>query len=305
MYKGVINGKNELNKLFDDFFNSKGYIRENNVKISSGIDSSVTFIGSGISVLKPILLGDSINEKTGNYVIQKSIRTHALKNIYSSTISAYNSFFEAYCVLVKFENLEKIIRDTIEFIRNVLKISYDDIAIKVNSMDHEFIEIVNLLDNKIDIFVDTEPLKYYRHKYGLEKENIFGRNFNIAIKVNDKFQDIGNIIIIESDDKKYGVELALGAEVILMIMNNLQTTLHASNIVRILELNEYRKIKYADCLIVVANLEKENIQNNKHRYPVYLYKKYLRALKYWEKELGLSAEDTRKLMSEYLKEEYK
>lgn len=305
MYKNFINNKNELNKLFDEFFKCKGYIREKEVEISSGVDSSVTYIGSGISVLKPILLNNSINENTGNYVIQKSIRTQALKNIYLPTISAYNSFFEAYCVLVNFNNLENLIRDTIEFLRNILKIYFEDIAIKVNSMDSEFIKIIDFLDEKINVLVDTEPLTYYRHKYGLEKENIFGRNFNIAIKINDEFKDIGNIIIIESNDKKYGVELALGAEVILMIMNDLQTTLHASNIARFLELNDYKKIKYADCLIVVSNLEKESIQKNKHRYPVYLYKKYLRALKYWEKELGFTSEYTAKLSYEYLKEEYK
>ena len=48
--------REKMNECFGD----KGYKKVNGVNISSGIDPSVTLVGSGISVLKPDLLSDNI-----------------------------------------------------------------------------------------------------------------------------------------------------------------------------------------------------------------------------------------------------
>ena len=45
-----------VNEKFNTCFRDKGYKKINGVDISSGIDPSVTYIGSGISVLKKDLL---------------------------------------------------------------------------------------------------------------------------------------------------------------------------------------------------------------------------------------------------------
>lgn len=105
-------------------------------------------------------------------------------------------------------------------------------------------------------------------------------------------------------EKKYGVELALGAEVILMRINDLPTTLNASYISELIELDSVEKLKYADCLVTVANLQKENIKKIKHRYPIYLYNKYLKALKFWEEKLNIPSEQTNQLIELYLRLEY-
>ena len=64
---------------FLNYFQEHSCIKHEPVKISSGIDPSVRFIGSHISVLKPYFLNDNI--PTGGYVMsQPCIRTRNLKN---------------------------------------------------------------------------------------------------------------------------------------------------------------------------------------------------------------------------------
>ena len=72
----------EIIQQFRSCFKIKGYQEESSVFISSGIDDSVTFIGSTISVLKPIFLEDRIKAQ-GHFLIQSAIRTQSLKNIYN------------------------------------------------------------------------------------------------------------------------------------------------------------------------------------------------------------------------------
>lgn len=67
-----------VEEKFYKCFLEKGYLHENPVKITSRVDSSVTFIGSAISPMKKYVLNKTVGEK-GRFIIQNSIRTRALK----------------------------------------------------------------------------------------------------------------------------------------------------------------------------------------------------------------------------------
>lgn len=109
-----------VNRAFIRCFREKGYKRERSVDISSGIDNSVTYIGSGISVLKPILLNGQIDSR-GNFIKQKAIRTQSFKNINDpNIITEFTSFFDALCVLSNYEQLE----DWLEILFHFFKIIY-------------------------------------------------------------------------------------------------------------------------------------------------------------------------------------
>lgn len=303
MKEELIQLENQIKKHFA----SEEYILNNPVKIASGIDKSVTFIGSGISVLKTKLLHDSIFE-TGEFIIQRAIRTQALKNLETSSISEWSSYFNAFCALVTYDKLEKIISDTLTLLTKTLKIDIENILIRVNSKDMDFIEILTTKFKEYKLEIDSKEISYYRHKYGLDDLNIYGRNFNIAIRdqrIGD-FRDIGNIIIIESKYKKYGVESALGLNAILMRLLGKQNSIETSSIVDIVQCDSPEKIGFLDCLSVVSHLlyEYEEIKQSKKRYPEYWFRKYLRMLVKLSKELGYGSDDVITYIHEYILLEY-
>lgn len=295
-----------VNRAFIQCFSEKGYKREESVDISSGADDSVTYIGSGISVLKPILLNGTIDKK-GNFIKQKAIRTQSLKNIYDTeNITEFTSFFDALCVMTNYSKLQNLVSDSFVFFQDYLKVKPEDIMLRINSEDKDLIEACQDISSKVKLEFDTRPEKYYKHKYGLDEQGIFGRNMNFAFldPKSGEYKDVGNIIALESENKKYGAELALGVQPAVMRMYGIPTSLQASYIADIVKLDSPEKFKYAECLVTVANLNKENIMDNKKRYPVYLYKKYLRALKHWQEELGISKVELMTQLQDYLKLEY-
>ena len=81
-------------------------------------------------------------------------------------------------------------------------------------------------------------------------------------------------------------------------------SLECSYVSEFLPIEKIEERKFAEAFVVVANLLNENIEDNEHRYPKYLYKKYLKALKYYINELKLSEDFVEKTMLDYLEKEY-
>lgn len=297
----------DVNRAFIKCFQEKGYKREQSVCISSGIDESVTYIGSGISVLKPILLKEDIDSK-GNFIKQKAIRTQSLKNIYDpEKITEFNSFFDALCVISNYGNLSNLVNDSFSFFQNYLQIAPEEIMLRINSRDKDLIEASMGISEKVKREYDTREERYYQHKYGLDEQGIYGRNMNFAFLDHStmEYKDVGNIIVLESKDKKYGAELALGVQPAVMRKYGIPTSLEASYISDVVNLDSPEKFKYAECLAVVANLDKENIMKNvRKRFPIYLYKKYLRALKHWQEYLGIGKVELMMQLQKYIQLEY-
>ena len=294
-----------VNKSFSNCFGDRAYRRVNGVNISSGVDPSVTLIGSGISVLKNDLLSGCI-PNSGEFIIQKAIRTQNLKNIYDLNIDyRYYSFFEAFSVLRNYENLNLLFDDMISFFHSYLNIRKSDILLRTNYSDEDLANIVEKRDIKYEY--NTEDLHLYKHKFGLDDKEIFGRNLNIALRntTSNVYDDVGNLIVIESPTKKYGCEFAIGVQPILMATQGKKYSLECSYISEFLPLETIEERKFAEAFVVVANLLNENIEDNIHRYPIYLYKKYLKALNYYVNELKFDEEFIRKTMLKYLEKEYK
>lgn len=295
-----------VRNAFIENFRNKGYIRNECVKISSGIDESVTFVGSGISVLKPKLLHQTISSQ-GEFITQKAIRTQSLKDIYNvDKINEYYSYFEALCALRQYNDISVLIKDTFDYLRNQLRIDDKNIKIKISTDDIDLLQAVKDNDLGKMLETDTMELDYYRHKYGLDEQGIYGRNFNIAIldKSDMSFKDIGNIIAIESTDKPYACEFAVGVQPIVMRTNGLNLSIESSYIADILSLETPEKIKFAECLVIVANLIYEDILDIKKRYPVYLFKKYHKAMNYWAEKLEFNSEEVAGFIESYLRLEY-
>lgn len=290
---------------YTTFLREKGYNENKPVKITSGVDKSVVLVGSTISVLKPKLLNNSIH-KNGEFLFQRAIRTQPLKVMTVNQTSEWSSYFDATGLLVPQNLGEKLVYDVLFFLINKLNLSKDDIMIRINCNDTDLMEIVKNVSDMCNVEMNTREEKYYKHRYGLDEYGIYGRNFNIALK--DKkaceYKDIGNIIIIENQNKKFGIECAIGLNALLMRMEGLKTSIEASSISDIVKLKSPPQHKFADCLSVVSHLAYENVEGLKKRNPIYLYRKYLKYLEYWSEELNLKREDVIAMIKNYLKMEY-
>ena len=216
---------------YTTFLREKGYNENKPVKITSGVDKSVVLVGSTISVLKPKLLNNSIH-KNGEFLFQRAIRTQPLKVMTVNQTSEWSSYFDATGLLVPQNLGEKLVYDVLFFLINKLNLSKDDIMIRINCNDTDLMGIVKNVRDMCNVEMNTREEKYYKHRYGLDEYGIYGRNFNIALK--DKkaceYKDIGNIIIIENQNKKFGIECAIGINALLMRMEGLKTSIEASSI---------------------------------------------------------------------------
>ena len=292
-----------LKQKYIDYFTLNGYRNNEPVMITSGMDKSVVFIGSAISVLKPKLLDRNINN---DFIIQRAIRTRGLKRLDIPEISEWCSYFDASGILVNYDCIDKLVYDIFDFLNKELDIDNNDLMIRISSSDTDLINSLKNINSNIKREFDSKPEAYYKHKYGLQDLGIYGRNFNIAIKdqIDKEYKDIGNIIVIESDKEKYGVECAIGLNSIIMRREGLKSSIEASSIVDVYSLNKPEDYKFADCLSVVSHLAYEDVSRLPDRSPNYLYRKYLNYLIHWGSKLGMTQNDIKELLRDYILLEY-
>lgn len=291
---------------FKNMFASKGYLEVNEVKITSKIDSSVFFVGSTISVLKPYLLNGNIPEK-GLFIVQRAIRTRMLKDLYNtSNTSEWSSYFKAMGILAEYGKLKDVVWDMRCFFVDILKIPVKYLMIRISSEDRDLMEVCRENCNNMQVEVDTMLPKYYRHKYGLSDVGIYGRNFNIAIldKSSATFKDVANIIVIEDDHKQYGIEFATGSSAILARLNGYNHTIKSSVIANTINIHSDNECKLADCFSVVVSLIYEGIKPNSSSIHGRILKKYLMGLFYYVDILKYSLLDIINIANQYFKDEY-
>lgn len=300
--------KSEIENLKKDYSNyllSKGYKQNPSVKITSGIDPSVVLVGSTISALKPKLLNHEVSNE-GEFLFQRAIRTRGIKRLLIPEKLEWYSYFDASGVLVNYDKLDKLVFDIIDFLNRFLNVDYSDIMVRVSERDNDLMKSLKNLDSRVVVEIDSREEKYYRHKYGLQELGIYGRNLNIAIRCCKEleYKDIGNIIIIESPNEKLGVECAIGVNAILMRMFGLSNSIEASSIIDVYHPVDDSDYKFLDCLSVVSHLAYENAILINSRSPQYIYRKYLRALKYWAEIKKISNEELLDMIKMYIQIEY-
>jgi hypothetical protein len=199
-----------VTELFRDYFSGLGYAVEPAVRITAKLDPTVRFIGAPISVLKPYFMRRNLHP-VGHVMVQNCIRTRNVKTLHDMDgIPKYGSFFTGMCVLVSYDRLPELCREAVKLLYEQLGLNEGEICINVSKRDKDLIKAIDgLLPAKL-VNIDTKPPGYYIHRYGIE--GVGGRNLNLAIKNarSGEYEDIGNIIVIETDTEKLGVELALG-----------------------------------------------------------------------------------------------
>lgn len=291
---------------FDECFSAKGYIYEKPVDITSQVDPTIDFIGSKISPLKKHIIENNIGNP-GRYLSQNSMKLKSLHYLKTLEPQVFGCYYKCMGVLA-LPNLEKVIYDTFDYLTNskYLGIPMEDICIRINSNDEDLMKAVEIVDSSIKREVDTVSLKHYRHKYGMDKENITGRDFNIGIrkKGTNNFFNCGTFVVMETPEKPVAIDMGLGNCSLSMCNFGMNSTIESSRMADIIELNSIEKIKFADALIAVSTLLKEDILNHPSKHFRKKFRQYLNGLQYWNQQLKLSPEEISNYMIEYLNAEY-
>lgn len=288
-----------LSDDFKSFYRTLGYEEKEAVLISSGFDPSVRFIGSHISAFKPALLNGSV-PNPGYFMVQDCIRTQNAKRMFDDEyLPRWGSSFTSLGSVVPADRLTEVSRDTANFFASALSISFNDIAIRVNSRDADLVEAGKIAFPGSTHEIDTQPDKYYRHQIGVE--GVWGRNFNLALRNanGEGFSDVGNIIVIEQTDRKLGIELALGAETILKQVYNVE---HVSDFYPVTGLESIdprigRKLE--DALITSSILLREGLvpsaSDNRGR----ILRTYMRSVLYLQQRAGLTEDRLRTIAQQF------
>lgn len=182
----------------------------------------------------------------------------------------------------------------------------NDICVRINEEDYDLTNSISSFKDYIKIEYNTEPIQCYKHVYGMDEEHITGRNFNIAIRKNGttNFFDCAAIIVMETPEKKIGIDMGIGNTSLAMCYFNENNTVSASRIADIITIDSSAKMRLADSITAVATLLYEDVQNNQSKHFRKKLRHYIRILDYWKEYFDLSDYQVINYIKEYLNLEY-
>lgn len=299
-----------VESAFDKHFFQKGYKREEPVAVSSRVDPTVDFVGSKISALKRLVLSGNIAEQ-GHYLIQDCFRTKGMKKLKTVEPSKFGSCFRTMGTLTN-PDIEKVVFDTFDYFRNGIKIKPQDLLIKINTNDEDLMAVTGFIAGDIrreENAVDA----HYRHRYGLDEQGIFGRDFNIAVRKQrtGEFATVGTVVLMEQNDKKIAVDMGISNLTLAMCYFGRDNSLSVSRMADVIDVDSIETQRLADALIGLALLQKERVQDiSSHadrtaKTVRWKFNKYEDAVVYWKSQFGLSDEQILEYMQRYIDLEFK
>lgn len=293
-------------KCFGEIHEKYNFIKESAVSVSSRVDSSVFFVGSTISVLKPYLLKlGGYTEK--RYLVQPAIRTQQLRNMENGTDngSCYGSFFLAMGDLAPYSCLSEVFYILFDYLNMIFSDNEQKLMFRVSSRDKDLLECCEQHKNQCLVEIDSRTEKYYYHHYGLDSEEIYGRNCNIAVapKEGIGYKDIANIIVIEKNGIPFAVELAIGLSTLICHAFGLEHTMKGNIVADLFEMNNIMDYWLGDCFSVITCLESEGVKINSSHMQGRLLKRYIKVMDSLCKKLSLLEYDRQEIIKN-LKDEY-
>lgn len=295
-----------VEEKFKNCFNEKGYIEEKPVNITSQVDSTVDFVGSKISPLKKYLFYEDYGQ-IGRYIVQDCMKIKSMKYLKTDIPQKFGCYYRGMGIIAKPE-LERTVKDTFDYLigEKYLHIPSENLCIKISSADKDLMEAIESIDSRIIRLVDSSSIEHYRHRYGMNDQNIFGRDFNIGFKMKDEddFFSFATFVVMEKEKRKIAVDMGISNLALSMCKFGTSSTISASRMSDILDIDSIEKEKFADSLIAVATLLKENITNHPSSHFRKKFRQYMHALNYWSDKLNYSVGDVSNLIIDYLSSEY-
>jgi hypothetical protein len=290
----------EIRSGFLTLFKNFGYLEQQPVKISSGVDPTVRLIGSHISVLKPILLGETTIPGNGIVIAQDCIRTHNLANLGKrEVVSKWGSFFQSLGTLTLYASMHESFLHAIQFFTQVLACKSKDLLVRVSAEDRDLLEVAvsHMLPSQIEI--DTRSPSYYRHSIG--HNEITGRNLNFALRSQglDTYEDVGNFIILERCGNPQWIEVAMGVSTIAKQKYGLLHVLDCHPVRTVNSSEDWARRQFEDIIITSVALLHEGLRPSNRDNRTRILKSYIGHSSHLLRVLELSYVDFSHIIDDY------
>lgn len=278
-----------IEKLFSDHYSQAGYEEVLPVSINSGIDRTVNFVGSTISVLKP-LFHEGV-PASGVFMNQPCLRTQNMRIFYNDDIDIeYNSYFNTSAVLTPPNELNSTTHHAIDFISKLPENTLDRLVVRVSSDDIDLIEAIRLSKFEGQIEIDGREDSYYHWGYG--DEGVFGRGLTLSVisPSDGQYRDIGNIVMMEKNGTPTAVEWGYGSETLLSRINDTTQPLESSVISDSFPYEQGSRAKFSDALAATIEMYCAGV-TPADKGGRFILKEYLRGLSYLRRKTEVSADD--------------
>ena len=278
-----------LERLFKNHYTQAGYKEVLPVSINSGIDKSVNFVGSTISVLKP-LFHEGV-PAPGVYMNQPCLRTQNMQIFYNDDANIeYNSYFNTSAVLAPPEELDSVTRNAIEFISKLPEDTLDRLVVRAASDDEDLLGAIHASGFKGYIEIDGREDAYYHWKYG--DPGVSGRGLTLAVtsRNDEHYRDIGNIVVMEKNGMPAAVEWGYGSETFLSRVNDTVQPLESSTISDSFPYEHGLKAKLSDALAATIEMYCAGV-TPADKGGRFILKEYLRGLSYLKRRTGLDTDE--------------
>jgi len=299
--------KEYVESMIDDFkvhYSSLGYREENSILISSGVDPTVRFIGSQISVLKPYFLEKRV-PSPGIFMRQDCIRTKNLDRFLDDDfMPAWGSYFPNMGAIAPPERIFDGCQNTFDFFEKKLQIDPGNILIRISSTDQDLMDACRKRYGDRNLEIDSRDISYYRHKLGIE--GVWGRNCNIALRNFDGegFSDVGNLIIIENSESELCLEMSIGPLTSLKQIFGLDHVQDCNPVAGLESVDKKFRRKFEDSIITSTVLMREGLrpfgQHNRNR----ILKRYIQSMSYFRSRCAIKIEELSKIISDFENREF-
>lgn len=298
----IIDYHSMIKNSFSNYFIGLGYQEHKSVPITSPDDHSVQFIGSTTNVFKPYIINNSLIPKKGLFLIQRCLRSQNAKFFWNDDVfPEWASYFTELGLITTSDNMMSLIKDSIKYFIDVLKIEAERMCLRVSSQDQDLLKYIK--QTSLEIKINDMPIKHYRHKYGLS--GVVGRNFNFGIRMNrgDIIKDIGTLVLIEKVNKPIAVEMGFGISNLLARYYNLINAIESATISMIIPFKPGFRSKFADALSASVVMLKEKVRPSGEGRGRIL-RTYLYAVRDLAEKSGFSIDDILQFAMDYEELEY-
>jgi hypothetical protein len=246
----------ELSSAFLEFFEGEGLRSVEPVGVTSGIDPSVRFVGSTISVLKPHLTSPPA---PGLCLAQPALRTQNLGRLLADPAPLlWSSVFQALGTLAPHHLLEWTLDRALTWLSGHVGAPLDRLVLRADSSDRDLLAAVRQAGWSEIELDGYEPFRY-RHVYGVD--GVTGRNVNMALRHSDgRLRDFANVIVVAADDVPVAVEFAIGTSAFLANREGLDHPLQASPVADVLPTSTDPERRLADAVSAAALLLAEGLR---------------------------------------------
>ena len=293
-----------LIEAFMEFYNSKGYLKQEPVKITSRIDPTIHFIGSHISVYKKYLTSRKIPGQ-GYCMAQKCVRNQNLNNYFKTNHTfKYSSYFYSLGVIAPPTRLDNVCSEFFEFLKTKLEINPKDIKLRISSTDESLVQACIKSGMQSCIELDTKPKIYYIHKLGMT--DYIGHSFNFAIwdKQLKDFSDVGNIILINYKNETIAVEVAFGAGIMLKTHLGLDHVIDCFEVQGLENQETSLRRKFEDAIITTLALYDDGLRPKNSPTKNRILGTYVKSLSYFRKKANISVDELEHILQEFTQQEF-